>query len=229
MPKTKPCPVDMTPDDPVVTTPCGRPKTPTKNRCTWHWLLGQPIEVQVREAELRIRSAKESPMPWRDRVPAAEWPAGERWCAGCQIFVPLFYSQGSRCRACNSKASHASHIKRTYDLSAEEYQALLEWQDGRCYICRQVPRARRLAVDHDHATGAVRGLLCANDEWGCNMTLRRLLHDPEAGQRLLEYATLSPIERMRAGELPKITPRRAGIMESLRPKPVQLEDWKPFG
>jgi hypothetical protein len=89
-----------------------------------------------------------------------------------------------------------------YDITEAEYQRLLEWQDGKCYVCQQVPRARRLAVDHDHRSGAVRGLLCANDDWGCNATLARILNDPAAARRLVAYVETPPIERMRAGEPP---------------------------
>lgn len=203
---TKPCPEND----------CGRPKKPTKNRCVWHWLAKQPIEIQVREAKRRRQAYV---LPVRSRVPERDWPAGERWCAGCQSFVPLFYVSGSRCRACESKANHASHVKRTYGLEAEEYEELLAWQGGKCYICRTVPRVRRLAVDHDHDTGEIRGLLCANDEWGCNVALRRLLNDAEAGRRLEEYATRSPLLRMRGGEPPKEAPlrrRESAVAASLR-------------
>ena len=40
------------------------------------------------------------------------------------------------------------------------YAALLEQQGGGCAVCGNKPRKRRLHVDHDHRTGAVRGLLC---------------------------------------------------------------------
>jgi hypothetical protein len=47
----------------------------------------------------------------------------------------------------------------------------IEWlegaNEGRCWICKEVNGARSLAVDHDHATGAVRGLLCNR----CNQLL----------------------------------------------------------
>lgn len=202
---------------PCMVEGCKYLKAPGRNKCGWHGLLSSPIEVQVRAAERRLEASRD--LPRRERVASTEWPPGERYCAGCQSYVPLWYAQGSRCKACSSKAAHDSHVRRTFDLDPEEYARLLAWQDGRCFICRQVPRTRRLAVDHDHATGAVRGLLCANDEHGCNVNLARLLGDPEAGRRLYEYAVVSPLERMRRGDPPKRTPER-GTMAALR-------NWRP--
>lgn len=183
---------------------CGkRPKRKGVHRCVWCWLAKQPIEKQVEAARWRLGRAQARPgFEPRARVPKSEWPDGGRWCAGCQSFIPEDYCRGSRCRACASQAAHASHVASTYDITPAEYDALLEWQGGRCYVCGQVPRSRRLAVDHDHATGAVRGLLCANDDWGCNVSLARVLNDPAAARRLGQYVELSPLERMRAGEPP---------------------------
>lgn len=179
---------------------CDRPVRKGKRRCGWHWLARQPIELQVEAAQNRLAHAQaQEGYEYRARVPEREWRPGTRWCSGCQSLVPLDYCRGSRCRACASQAAHASHVARTYDLDPQEYQRLLEFQSGRCYICGQKPRVRRLAVDHDHETGAVRGLLCANDDWGCNVNLARLLGDVEACRRLVEYVEMSPIERMRAG------------------------------
>lgn len=67
----------------------------------------------------------------------------------------------------------AQRLKR-YGMTPEQYDALAESQGGRCALCKKVPEPRRmtangapwisLVVDHDHATGKVRGLLCR----GCN-------------------------------------------------------------
>lgn len=70
-------------------------------------------------------------------------------------------------------SSHSAMIERTYDLTAEQYAALLELQDGRCAICRGAPKSQRLSVDHDHRTGRVRGLLCSR----CNHDLLGAAHD----------------------------------------------------
>lgn len=197
---------------------CGkRPKKKGVHRCSWCWLARQPIDVQVRYAERRRQRAEARPgFERRARVPKKDWPAGGRWCSGCQGFVPDEYTRGSRCRAHASQAAHASHVAATYDLTEVEYAQLLEWQDGRCYVCGNTPRVRRLAVDHDHRTGLVRGLLCANDDWGCNKSLARVLNDADAARRLLAYVEKAPLERMRDGEPRVPSSRPAGTLELLR-------------
>lgn len=180
---------------------CTYPAFGRSPRCGWHYALHQNIEWQVEAALWRLRQQEESGRPYRARVPAAEWPDGERWCAGCQSFVPLFYTSGSRCKACASQATHAGHIQRTYGLDEETYRGMLAWQGGRCYICRRLPRSgRRLAVDHDHNTGAVRGLLCANDEWGCNRAVLGVITSLEMARRVVSYYEKTPIERFSSGE-----------------------------
>lgn len=209
----KPC------GQPVDDSPCAYPRAKGKTSCSWHWLLKRPIEQQVSAARQRAKTPHFA--QHRARVPEAEWPPGERFCGGCQSFVPRWYARGSRCWACASQAAHASHVERTYELTAAEYASLLEFQNGRCWVCQQVPRVRRLAVDHDHRTGEVRGLLCANDEWGCNRLLARVLNDLDAARRLVDYIERYPLQRMRDGEPPiRPAPKRT-IADSLR-------EWRPF-
>jgi hypothetical protein len=56
------------------------------------------------------------------------------------------------------------HLKATYGLSLDDYEALLQRQNGVCAICGRDNikgnQKRDLVVDHCHATGKVRGLLC---------------------------------------------------------------------
>ena len=47
------------------------------------------------------------------------------------------------------------------------YERMLEQQGGHCALCPNTPKTRRLDVDHDHRTMAVRGLLCHR----CNRAL----------------------------------------------------------
>ena len=60
-----------------------------------------------------------------------------------------------------------------YGITEEEYNQFLETQKQKCGMClktlnKKVPR--RIHIDHDHATGRVRGILCD----GCNLFLGRL-------------------------------------------------------
>ena len=129
---------------------CGLPKMKGKRTCAWHFILSKPIAEQILLADDRGRRNRARPgHVERARVPEAEWPEGGRWCSECQGFVPWVYVSGTKCKAHQSRATHSSMVQRVYDLSGEDYQRLLEWQGGRCYICGNFPKAKRLAVDHD--------------------------------------------------------------------------------
>lgn len=57
---------------------------------------------------------------------------------------------------------HDAYVQRVYGLKPGDYQRLYEFQNGRCYLCQRAKGySRRLAVDHDHETGLVYGLLCS--------------------------------------------------------------------
>jgi hypothetical protein len=51
----------------------------------------------------------------------------------------------------NRIRAHNNHVTKTYELSPEDYAAILASQDGRCFVCRKAKGAKKfLAVDHDH-------------------------------------------------------------------------------
>jgi hypothetical protein len=52
-------------------------------------------------------------------------------------------------------------LRRKYGITSEQYAAMLSTQDSKCAICRGLPaKGECFVVDHDHATGKARGLLC---------------------------------------------------------------------
>ena len=57
---------------------------------------------------------------------------------------------------------------------------LLRSQDGLCAICRSAPAVH---VDHDHATGTIRGMLC----FPCNAAIGHLRDDPLVVRRAAAY------------------------------------------
>lgn len=91
-----------------------------------------------------------------------------------------------RKRKADERASkaHERYVVRTYGLEPGEYARRLAEQDGRCAICGKRPRNRRLAVDHNHFTGEVRGLLC----YFCNhFVLGTVEFDPIAAHNAAVY------------------------------------------
>lgn len=70
-----------------------------------------------------------------------------------------------------------------------DYEQMFVSQEGVCKICQQPERRTRkglqvrLSIDHSHATGKVRGLLC----YRCNVALGFLQDDPVRLQRAVEY------------------------------------------
>lgn len=52
-----------------------------------------------------------------------------------------------------------SNLRRLYGISLSEYEQMLEDQGGVCALCGEPPRRENLSVDHDHATGRIRGLV----------------------------------------------------------------------
>lgn len=126
------------------------------------------------------------------------WMPSSRSCRDCPVGTRRNAPHpGPRCAThhrlvltARRKAAHSRRIEQTYGITAEEYDALYVLQGGVCYICRRARGTRkRLAVDHDHATGEVRGLLCKP----CNRNvLGHLRDDIDALQRGIDYLTNPP-------------------------------------
>ncbi len=65
---------------------------------------------------------------------------------------------------------------RGLGIAEDDYWAMLEAQRGLCAICERKPHGKsRLHIDHNHETGAFRGLLCIS----CNPGIGYFQDDPE--------------------------------------------------
>jgi hypothetical protein len=77
-------------------------------------------------------------------------------------------------------------MQRIYGLSKDQYYEMLKKQDNKCVICRvnlHHGAQRQPAIDHDHTTGRVRGILCHR----CNASVVSL--SVEALKRAIDYIT----------------------------------------
>lgn len=54
----------------------------------------------------------------------------------------------------------------SHGLTLQDYQQMLDAQNGVCAICGREPGKNKLAIDHDHKTGIIRGLLCFRCNYG---------------------------------------------------------------
>lgn len=83
-------------------------------------------------------------------------------------------------RAKNREKLNLNQILKKFNLTKEQYASLIDRQNGCCAICdSKVP----LAVDHCHATGKIRGLLCRS----CNTALGMLKENPYIFERAADY------------------------------------------
>jgi hypothetical protein len=93
-----------------------------------------------------------------------------------------------RWRSNNREADAISNKRRKlrkFGLTLEEYERMLSLQEGLCKICRQPPNGKynQLHVDHCHATGVIRGLLCHS----CNVSLGHMRDDINILLRAIHY------------------------------------------
>ena len=114
-------------------------------------------------------------------------------CGGTKVRAE-FGKRGNICRVCRNQRprrpkkycaiSARKTLLRSYGVDADWYNAKFVEQNGCCLICgrHQEKFKTRLAIDHDHTTGAVRGLLCP----GCNFLVGRI----ESGPFLIEKIQL---------------------------------------
>ena len=82
-------------------------------------------------------------------------------------------------------ADYKTYLLRTYGITLEQYNQMLEEQEGKCKICgkHHSESKKRMAVDHNHETGAIRGLLCTN----CNTGIGLFLDNPTLIENAINY------------------------------------------
>lgn len=108
---------------------------------------------------------------------ATEEPRACRTCSEVKPAAEFYRHQGGRrvhCKTCMQgqfrdryRATNGKDkvfdksLRRLYGITLEQYQAKAAVQEHRCGLCGKVPETdRRMHVDHDHATGRLRDLLC---------------------------------------------------------------------
>lgn len=158
----------------------------------------------------RARSRLYSTPEWKaERAAKKAAPRLTKRCTRCEQGKSLddFYQVDgypySRCKSCHlevmreykeanpdhrrgvSRRSRRKQLLQTYGITEDEYAEMHAQQEGRCAICLE---ETDLQVDHCHAAGHVRGLLCGR----CNKALGLFDDDPARLQAAILYLTTAP-------------------------------------
>lgn len=119
------------------------------------------------------------------------------WCIPCdkkyhKEYSEKYFKKNSASYRARSKKWEKEHpakiramaLKYKYGITPERYAEMFKEQNGGCAICsRQNLNGKRLGVDHDHATGKVRGLLCRP----CNYFLGCIDDSHDVAKMMVSY------------------------------------------
>lgn len=72
-------------------------------------------------------------------------------------------------------------LRWKYGITLAQFEQMQQEQSGKCKICQRDDRD--LYVDHCHASGIVRGLLCTQ----CNTAAGLIADSPETAQNMADY------------------------------------------
>lgn len=109
-------------------------------------------------------------------------------CVNAQVSKPERLKKRQVYNQINKLRTKNYYLRRYFNITIERYNEMLESQDFKCAICKcsEDRFDRGFAVDHNHITGEIRGLLCGP----CNTSLGVFQADSgiEILQRALDYA-----------------------------------------
>lgn len=141
-----------------------------------------------------------------DQFYASRWKGEQRGCGSCKDcvraqarrrykenhdeYLTKARKRNARYSERRSTSARIRHLKRNYGLTLREYETMLTEQGGVCAICQKPEVAagrggkmKSLSVDHSHATGKVRRLLCLR----CNLAVAMLECTPWIASSVFDY------------------------------------------
>lgn len=165
-------------------------------------MYGYQWSAEQRESFSKIHTGQSSmlvPYGISREEYATRIAGGERWCVHRKHFSPAAefpYRDRPVCIGCRSEFLREGSLKKTFGVDHQWYLDKLAEQGGGCAICGSTTVSKgknHLSIDHNHATGAVRGVLCAK----CNMAMERMEAVPNWGALatayLVKYAIPAPL------------------------------------
>lgn len=155
-----------------------------------YWRAANPARAKENSDRAYAKDGKERAIRAYHKNPASSKARGRKWVAANRDKVREYNMVMMRSRRSEMSeaerererlATYDYHLRRHYGITLAQFEALAREQRGLCAICKQ---PRKLCVDHCHATGRVRALLCNN----CNMIMGQVETHPGFLERLTFYA-----------------------------------------
>ena len=156
-----------------------------KDNGEWCLYCGAPHEFE----------SEQHKQQWEVEYEIEIYPDSVIICSNCG--KRAFLEGKGLCRLCYGKKHSRAYcrkypdkrrnsvLKHEYGITKKQYDFMLASQGNSCAICGKTPKenGRGLAVDHDHETGAIRGLLCTN----CNLGLGSFYDNPKVLLNAIAY------------------------------------------
>ena len=147
-------------------------------------------EVKTKERRYKLSKSRQTK---NFTASAEKYPQGYfklKPCRECKTdFQSIAPSYMYCCDECAEVAHDRARMLKSYNLSLEDYQVMVEEHAGSCGICGgqgfELSPGQRLllVIDHCHKSGAVRGLLCHN----CNRGLGLFKDNVESLKNAIIY------------------------------------------
>lgn len=157
--------------------------------------IAKADEYKTREAKWRAEH------PERSREHARNWYHKHKHELKFKLQRKATTEKNREARNAYGRSYHSKNreLRKTYKwkrygVTMDDFHRMLAEQDSRCAICRRPETIKRkdgvphgLAIDHDHETGVVRGLLCRS----CNTALGLVRDSPKILMTMIAYLTRS--------------------------------------
>lgn len=122
-------------------------------------------------------------------------------CYDCKIIRSRDYKRNHKKQQADYRAAYSKdnkdeicihRYKTKHGLTRKEVKLLLKLSKGTCQLCGLEETAKdrngkikRLCIDHNHVTGAVRGVIC----YSCNIVLGHFKDNIERFEKAIKYLT----------------------------------------
>ncbi|MBU2249141.1 MAG: endonuclease VII domain-containing protein [Gammaproteobacteria bacterium] len=142
---------------------------------------------------------------YSEKQKAQRRKANRKWAAANKDYITPWRKANSRrsyrkhavkilalAKANYNEVGRSKVLFKKYGVTEKQYAELFNKQNGACAICATAPNWKRLAVDHNHDTGHVRGLLCAK----CNRGIGLFSDDRTLLDRAIRYLNTDSKKRI---------------------------------